>query len=501
MSSSSSTSSEDPLQLLFMGTGTSTGLPLTPCLTLSNPYPESFSDMVPLLKATNESSNEELKHKKGSWEPNGKFPKNIPCPCCRSAIDPDVPEGWKNKRGNTGCLIRKTNKKNGQIKNLLVDVGKTFREQAARFFPVWDVKTIDAVLLTHGHADAYFGLDDLREWCIRQGRAIPVYLNQETYEKVCEAFPYMVDKTKASGGGDVPQLLWRIIKDDDELEIEGIDVKVLAVHHGIYFHTVAPTPTPTTIASTASSTVPVKRLEPEPLICLGFMFDSQIIYISDVSSIPETTWERMLHRNPLSRKAILPTPENTPVSKPSTPITNGNGNGEGEGDGEEPLPILIIDALWPLRPHASHFSLQQALKCSLRLKAKFTYLIGSTHPTTHYMWEEICNSLLSPTLLSQKIIDEAEKKEREEHPDKIQSDYLVKKVWDKVLSKSKSQQQSNNDELGLGLGELWKRENRNAIVRPAWDGLVLQVPGYKSGKIQDLVEVERKDLSTRGLVY
>ncbi|WVW79937.1 hypothetical protein I302_101908 [Kwoniella bestiolae CBS 10118] len=455
--------SDSPLQLLFMGTGTSTGLPLTPCLTLSNPYPEAFSDMVPLLRATNESHSP-LAHIKGTWNPQGEFPSNIPCPCCRSAVDPDVPEGWKNKRGNTGVLVRKQSQ-NGEYRNLLVDVGKTFREQAARFFPEWGVKTIDAVLLTHGHADAYFGLDDLREWCIRQGRAIPVYLNQETYEKVCEAFPYMVDKTKASGGGDVPQLIWKIIKDDDQLDIAGIDVKVLAVHHGIYFHSIPPTPVPTT--QSAPSSLPPKRLEPEPLICLGFTFDNSITYISDVSSIPESTWQRMLDRHPKTNtnteKTILPTPELTPTSTP-TPSN-------------DQLPILIIDALWPLRPHASHFSLKQALETALRLKPKYTYLIGSTHPTTHFMWEEICLSLSSP---------ERQDGQRN-HPDRVQSDWLVQKVWEKVFTERKAGEK--------GIAERWKMENEGGILRPAWDGLVLQIPAEKGG------EVEREDLSTRGLVY
>ncbi|WVQ62779.1 uncharacterized protein L199_000927 [Kwoniella botswanensis] len=455
---------QSPLQLLFMGTGTSTGLPLTPCLTRSNPYPEAFSDMVPLLQATSESDSP-MAHIKGTWNPQGGFPSNIPCSCCRSAVDQDVPEGWKNKRGNTGVLVRKQNPNTGEYKNLLVDVGKTFREQAARFFPKWGVKTIDAVLLTHGHADAYFGLDDLREWCIRQGRAIPVYLNQETYEKVCEAFPYMVDKTKASGGGDVPQLIWKIIKDDDQLEIEGIDVKVLAVHHGIYFHTIQPTSTPTT-------TSPSKRLEPEPLICLGFMFDSSIIYISDVSSIPEPTWQRMLHRRPRQRpisssaKTILPTPVDTLITTPSNE----------ELQTQDQLPILIIDALWPLRPHASHFSLKQALLAALRVKPKYTYLIGSTHPTTHFMWEEICLALRP----------EGENGKRE-HPDRVQSDWLVQRVIDRVYNE--------RSQTETGIRERWNLENEDGIVRPAWDGLVLETTPNGEG------EVERLDLSTRGLVY
>ena len=45
-------------------------------------------------------------------------------------------------------VIRK--KVKGRWLNVVLDVGKTFRENAARFFPVWGVQTIDAVVLTHG---------------------------------------------------------------------------------------------------------------------------------------------------------------------------------------------------------------------------------------------------------------------------------------------------------------------------------------------------------------
>ncbi|WVR03993.1 hypothetical protein IAU60_000992 [Kwoniella sp. DSM 27419] len=428
-----------PLQVLFMGTGTSTGLPLTPCLTRSNPYPEAFSDMIPLLKASSSSSSPST-HMKGSWDPEGDWPKNIPCPCCRSAVDPDVPEGWKNKRGNTSILVRRQTTKD-EYKNILVDVGKTFREQAGRFFPKWGVKTIDAVLLTHGHADAYFGLDDLREWCMRQGRAIPVYLNQETYQSVCASFPYMVDKTKASGGGDVPTLLWRIIDDHDEFDVEGVNVKTLPVHHGIYFHTVEK-------PTSKDSAVRQARIEPEPLICLGFMFDNSVVYISDVSSIPDKTWDTML--------------KGRSVSSGST-VSNGSTR----------LPVFIVDALWPTRPHNSHFSFRQALEASMQVKAAYTYVVGSTHPTTHFMWEELCLSLQGES--GQRI---------DTHPDGAQSEYLVKKVWQKALR---------------GIGEEWKANG--GIARPAWDGLVLEVPAVEASTTGESSDVERLDLSTRGLVF
>lgn len=129
----------DPLECLFLGTGTSTGLPLTPCLTLTSDYPSSIDpSAVP-------SSSKRIK---GTYNPDGPWPRNVKCGSCRSAVDPDVPEGWKNRRGNTSMVVRK--KVNDKWFNVVLDVGKTFRENAARYFPVWGVKTIDAVILTHG---------------------------------------------------------------------------------------------------------------------------------------------------------------------------------------------------------------------------------------------------------------------------------------------------------------------------------------------------------------
>lgn len=130
------------LECFFLGTGTSTGLPLTPCLTLTSDYPPD-SEIDAIHSASSSS-----KRPKGKYDPKGPWPKNVKCGSCRSAVDPDVPDGWKNRRGNTSMVVRK--KVNGKWFNVILDVGKTFRENAARFFPVWGVQTIDAVILTHG---------------------------------------------------------------------------------------------------------------------------------------------------------------------------------------------------------------------------------------------------------------------------------------------------------------------------------------------------------------
>jgi len=46
---------------------------------------------------------------------------------------------------------------------VLIDCGKTFREVVLKLFPQHGLKEVGALLLTHGHADAILGMDDLRD--------------------------------------------------------------------------------------------------------------------------------------------------------------------------------------------------------------------------------------------------------------------------------------------------------------------------------------------------
>mmetsp|Transcript_32715 Transcript_32715/g.82520 ORF Transcript_32715/g.82520 Transcript_32715/m.82520 type:complete len:89 (-) Transcript_32715:648-914(-) len=67
----------------------------------------------------------------------------------------------------------------------MVDCGKTMRDAALRHLAGHGVRAIDALLLTHAHADAILGLDDVRDFTEQHGgplpwdvRPLPVYLNQ-----------------------------------------------------------------------------------------------------------------------------------------------------------------------------------------------------------------------------------------------------------------------------------------------------------------------------------
>jgi len=142
--------SNAPIQVLFLGTGTSTTLPLTPCLSNVTGYPSSWDSVVPSPSSITSTN-------KHAYNPDGEWPDNIPCYSCRAAVDPSIPEGWKNRRGNTSVIVRR--KVGGVWKNLLVDCGKSFVDSSRRFFPGWGVQSIDAVLITHGRELRGFSLD------------------------------------------------------------------------------------------------------------------------------------------------------------------------------------------------------------------------------------------------------------------------------------------------------------------------------------------------------
>ncbi|KAM6596045.1 hypothetical protein CsatA_006569 [Cannabis sativa] len=50
----------------------------------------------------------------------------------------------------------------GKHSYILIDVGKTFREQVLRWFSLYKIPRVDSIILTHEHADAVLGLDDIR---------------------------------------------------------------------------------------------------------------------------------------------------------------------------------------------------------------------------------------------------------------------------------------------------------------------------------------------------
>jgi phosphoribosyl 1,2-cyclic phosphodiesterase len=199
----------------------------------------------------------------------------------------------------------------GSVKHVLIDAGKTFYESSLQWFPLYGIDKIDAVVLTHGHADAMLGLDDLRPWT--KDAPIPVYLSQETLSVVRHAFPYLVDVSAATGGGAVASLKFRTV--DGPFDLFGLTFTPLLVEHG-------------------------KHMDGKPYHAFGYRVQD-IAYISDTNKIPKATRQLLMG-----------------------------------------LDVFILDALqWD--PHASHFSVHQAVREISLVGAKRGYLVGFNHRLEH----------------------------------------------------------------------------------------------------------------------
>lgn len=115
------------LQVIFLGTGTSMGIPTLGC----------------------------------------------PCDVCHS-------DDARDRRTRPSLLLRYDGH------NVVIDTSPDFRVQMLRE----GVEQVDAVVYTHAHADHVLGLDDLRAYNLRQGQ-IPLYASPETRAGILKTFHYV----------------------------------------------------------------------------------------------------------------------------------------------------------------------------------------------------------------------------------------------------------------------------------------------------------------------
>ena len=112
--------------------------------------------------------------------------------CGSSAGVPRPALGWgkcdpnnpKNRRRRCSLLVERRSEKG--TTRIVIDTSPDLREQLIDA----GVEHIDAVFLTHEHADQTHGIDDLRSVVLHQRRRIPVYFNASTAKDIMTRFGY-----------------------------------------------------------------------------------------------------------------------------------------------------------------------------------------------------------------------------------------------------------------------------------------------------------------------
>lgn len=193
---------------------------------------------------------------------------------------------------------------------LLVDCAPEMRLQLLRH----RVASIDAVLITHTHADHIMGMDDLRSFCIVSKRDMPVFALPRYQEDIRRIFSYAF--REFAPGIDVPRFALQDVP--PVIDGFGIPIRTLTVEHG---------------------ELPVTALR------VG-----NFAYVTDVSKIPEESWNQL-----------------------------------------QGLDDLILDAV-RLRPHPNHFHFEAAIEVAQQLGAKRTYFTHLSHDYDH----DATNRMLPP---------------------------------------------------------------------------------------------------------
>jgi len=189
----------------------------------------------------------------------------------------------------------------GKTRNILIDTSYDFRQQALRE----GIMHLDAVLYTHAHADHILGLDDVRSLSFRHAddkdEHLPLYANAATSEGIRQTFHYIFDEN--STYRTLPRV--KLLDLNDGVTLFGVRFECFKVIHG-------------------EADVDAFRI-------------GSAAYVTDFSSIPPASMERL--RN---------------------------------------LDVLVLDALRD-RPHPTHSSLSNSLRIVEELKPERAFFTHMSH--------------------------------------------------------------------------------------------------------------------------
>jgi len=163
------------------------------------------------------------------------------CAVCRSN-DP------RNQRSRSSIFVEHDDL------SVLVDATPDFRTQALRA----GINRVDAVLLTHTHADHIFGLDDLRAFTRKNGKKLPLYGSAQSLVDIQRIFEYACTEKPAWPG--LPSFELHPVEPTVEFHIADFKCRAVPLLH-------------------ARMTV------------YGFVLNDTVAYLTDCSTVPEEVIE------------------------------------------------------------------------------------------------------------------------------------------------------------------------------------------------------------------
>jgi phosphoribosyl 1,2-cyclic phosphate phosphodiesterase len=185
------------------------------------------------------------------------------CAVCRS----DDP---RDRRYRTSVALRRLD----DGRTVLIDTPPELRLAVIAH----DVRRVDAVLLTHAHADHILGLDDLRRFNDLGQRQIPCHGDAATLERVGSIFPYALVPYELKRS-DRPSISLNPLEPGRSFEACGLEIQPIPLMHG-------------------------------RMAVLGFRI-GDLAYCTDCSAIPEGAWPLLGGLDLLVLDALRRTPHPT----------------------------------------------------------------------------------------------------------------------------------------------------------------------------------------------
>lgn len=150
----------------------------------------------------------------------------VPIPCCSCAVctSPHA----RNQRLRASIYLESTCLTSNTTIGILIDTTPDLRYQALRA----NIKQIDAVLITHTHADHIFGMDDLRGFNFSQRQGIPVLASPTSSASLRNTFSYCFSNDPSYQGGAPPSLCLQTILPYTPFSLAHLQCLPLPVWHG-----------------------------------------------------------------------------------------------------------------------------------------------------------------------------------------------------------------------------------------------------------------------------